>query len=73
MSVVEICLCNPANWVNYLFISGILALVLYAHRSNIKRLFTGKENKTELFKMLKGLFKKKQKKQEATADESSKQ
>ena len=72
MSVVEICLCNPANWVNYLFISGILALVLYAHRSNIKRLFTGKENKTELLKMLKGLFKKKDKKQEATADESQK-
>lgn len=73
MSVVEICLCNPANWVNYLFISGILALVLYAHRSNIKRLFTGKENKTELLKMLKGLFKKKEKKEKIVADESSKQ
>ena len=59
MSVVEICLCNPANWVNYIFISLILLLVIYAHRANIVRLFKGKENKTELLKMLKGLGKKK--------------
>lgn len=65
LSIVEICLCNPANWVNYIFISGILLLVVYAHRSNIKKLFTGKENKTELLKMLKGLGKKKEKNEEA--------
>lgn len=59
LSIVEICLCNPANWVNYILISGILLLVLYAHKSNIVRLFTGKENKTELLKMLKGLGKNK--------------
>ena len=59
MSIVEICLCNPANWVNYIFIGLILALVLFAHRANIVRLFQGKENKTELLKMLKGLGKKK--------------
>lgn len=53
MSVVEICLCNPANWVNYIFIAGILLLILFAHRGNIKRLFTGKENKTELLAMVK--------------------
>ncbi|MBQ8615704.1 MAG: glycerol-3-phosphate acyltransferase [Clostridia bacterium] len=64
MSIVEICLCNPANWVNYIFISGILALVLYAHRANIVRLFQGKENKTELLAMLKGLGKKKEKVEE---------
>lgn len=69
MSIVEICLCNPANWVNYIFISGILALVLFAHRSNIKKLLTGKENKTELMKMLKGLGKKKKTQQvEAQAE-----
>ena len=62
MSIVEICLCNPANWVNYILISGILILVFWAHRSNIKKLFTGKENKTELWAMVKGLFKKKEKK-----------
>ncbi len=59
MSIVEICLCNPINWVNYLLISGILLLVLYAHRANIVRLIKGKENKTELLAMLKGLKKKK--------------
>lgn len=59
MSIVEICLCNPINWVNYLFICGILLLVLYAHRANIVRLVKGKENKTELLAMLKGLKKKK--------------
>lgn len=59
MSIVEICVCNPANWINYMFICGILLLVIYAHRANIVRLFEGKENKTELLKMLKGLGKKK--------------
>ena len=59
MSIVEICLTNPVNWVNYLFISGILLLVLFAHRANIVRLIKGKENKTELLAMLKGLKKKK--------------
>lgn len=74
MSIVEICLCNPANWVNYIFISGILALVLFAHRSNIKKLLTGKENKTELMKMLKGLGKKKKTKQvEAQAETQEQQ
>ena len=59
LSVVEICLCNPVNWINYIFICGILLLVLYAHRSNIVRLIKGKENKTELLAMIKGLKKKK--------------
>ena len=59
MSVVEICLVNPLNWVNYLLICGILGLVLFAHRANIIRLIKGKENKTELLAMLKGLKKKK--------------
>ena len=59
MSVVEICLVNPLNWINYLLICGILGLVLFAHRANIIRLIKGKENKTELLAMLKGLKKKK--------------
>ena len=74
MSIVEICLCNPVNWVNYIFICGILALVLFAHRSNIKKLLTGKENKTELMKMLKGLAnKKKTAKKEETTQEINEQ
>lgn len=68
MSIVEICLCSPANWVNYIFISGILILVIYAHRSNIKKLFTGKENKTELLAMLKGIINKKKKAEVSTAN-----
>ena len=59
MSIVEVCLNNPVYWANYIFISGILFLVLYAHRANIVRLIKGKENKTELMEMLKGLAKKK--------------
>lgn len=58
LSIVELCLCNPINWINYIFISLILVLVLYAHRANIKRLIQGKENKTELLAMIKGLGKK---------------
>lgn len=59
MSALEIIMCDPALWINYLFICGILLLVVYAHRSNVVKLFLGKENKTELLKMLKGLGKKK--------------
>jgi len=59
LSVVEILICSPLNWVNYMFISAILMLVLLAHRSNIKKLIDGKENKTELLKMIKNLGKKK--------------
>lgn len=61
LSIVELCLTSPVDWVNYILISGILALVVFAHRSNIVKLLTGKENKTELLKMLKGLKKKKEK------------
>ena len=61
MSIIEIFLVNPVHWVNYIFLSGILILVVYAHRANIKRLLEGKENKTELLAMLKGLGKKKTK------------
>ena len=64
-SIAELVVCNPANWVNYIFICGILTLVFVAHRGNIKRLLTGKENKTELWRMVKGIFKKKNKTQTA--------
>ena len=53
MSVVEILICHPTNGANYIFISAILILVVYAHRSNIKKLINGNENKTELLKMIK--------------------
>ena len=69
MGIVEICLVNPANWINYILICGILILVLYAHRANIVRLSQGKENKTELLAMLKGLNKKKDKSTETKQGE----
>lgn len=72
LSVVEICLVNAVNWFNYILISGILFLVLFAHRANIKRLFTGKENKTELLAMIKKVCKKdKPKQEEQTANTNS--
>ena len=70
MSIIEVALCAPANWVNYIFICGILLLVIYAHRKNIQRLFEGKENKTELLAMLKGLGHKKENKEEVKEEEN---
>ncbi len=70
LSVVELCLVNPANWVNYILISAILVLILFAHRANIKRLFTGKENKTELLAMLKKIGKKSSKAEQSSSDEA---
>ena len=61
MSIVEICMVNPILWVNYIFVSCILFLVVWAHRGNILRLIKGKENKTELLAMLKKICKKKSK------------
>ena len=61
MSIVEICIINPIAWVNYIFVSVILFLVVWAHRGNIVRLLKGKENKTELLAMLKNMGKKKKK------------
>ncbi len=61
MSIWEICVCSPANWVNYILIALIAFLVLFCHRGNIKRLIQGKENKTELWKMVCQLGKKKTK------------
>lgn len=66
--VGELILCNPVNWVNYILIAGILSLVFFAHRANLKRLFTGKENKTELWAMVKGIFKKKNKTTKTTTN-----
>jgi len=53
MSIIEICLVDPVNWEIYLIISLILAIIFYAHRKNLYRLFTGKENPTNI----KGAFK----------------
>lgn len=70
MSIVEICLTNPANYINYILICGILFLVLFAHRANIKRLLAGKENKTELLQMVKHLKDKKKVRVEDKKDDN---
>lgn len=54
MSIVELCLVNSANWICYVIIGLNLALIFYAHRKNLIRLFTGKENPTNI----RGAFKK---------------
>lgn len=72
VSVVEIVLCNPANLINYILICGIVFIIFFAHRGNIVRLFKGKENKTELLKMVKGLFKKKNKEQSVLEENQDK-
>ncbi|MBQ8431240.1 MAG: glycerol-3-phosphate 1-O-acyltransferase PlsY [Clostridia bacterium] len=54
MSIIELCLLNPADWICYVVIGLNLALIFYAHRKNIVRLIKGKENPTNI----KGAFKK---------------
>lgn len=44
MSIIEICLINPLDWICFIIIGLNLALVLFAHRTNIKRIFIGNEN-----------------------------
>lgn len=54
MSLIEIFAISQANWICYLLIGLIVAIIMFAHRKNIKRLFDGKENPTNI----KGAFKK---------------
>ncbi len=68
MSIVELCYVYPPYWINYILICGILFLVIYAHRSNINNLIHGRENKTELWAMVKRLFSHKEKSKVSTID-----
>lgn len=42
-----------SHYAEYILISIILLLVLFLHRNNIKKLFTGKENRVSIFKKTK--------------------
>ena len=53
MSIIELCLVDPSNWVIYIIIALIVAIIFFAHRKNLYRLFTGQENPTNI----KGAFK----------------
>lgn len=47
-----------ANLPSIIIIFAIFVLTLWAHRTNLLRLFSGVENKTDLFKKLKNILKK---------------
>ena len=53
MSIIELIFVNPSNWIIYILIGLVVAIIFYAHRKNLYRLFTGKENPTNI----KGAFK----------------
>lgn len=52
------------NLAQIIIIFAIFVMTLWAHRTNLMRLFSGKENKTDLFNKLKKLKKKNSDKQE---------
>ena len=54
MSLIEIFAISPADWICYIIIGLVVAIIMFAHRKNLKRLFEGKENPTNI----KGAFKK---------------
>ena len=54
MSVIEIFSLSQAVWPCYIIIGFVVALIMFAHRKNLTRLFNGTENPTNI----KGAFKK---------------
>lgn len=53
-AIIQLCLIDPSNWICYVVIGLAVAIVFFAHRRNIVRLFQGKENPTNI----RGAFKK---------------
>lgn len=49
-TVIQLIRINPSNygWLCYLLLILIATLIMYVHRGNIKRLFAGKENPTNI-------------------------
>ncbi|MFQ6724209.1 MAG: hypothetical protein ACLRFE_02620, partial [Clostridia bacterium] len=45
------------GWLSYIMLVGIVTLIMYVHRGNIKRLFAGKENPTNIRAAFKKDFK----------------
>ena len=58
-SVVQLIRIEPSNygWLCYIALVGVVTLIMYVHRGNIKRLFQGKENPTNIRAAFKKDFK----------------
>ncbi|MBO5909868.1 MAG: glycerol-3-phosphate 1-O-acyltransferase PlsY [Clostridia bacterium] len=66
-AVVQFIRINPANygWLCYIALAFVVTLIMYVHRGNIKRLFQGKENPTNIRKAFKKDFNIGQNKEDA--------
>lgn len=58
-AIIQLIRINPSNygWLCYIALVGVATLIMYVHRGNIKRLFQGKENPTNIRAAFKKDFK----------------
>lgn len=58
-AIIQLILINPSNygWLCYIALAFVVTLIMYVHRGNIKRLFAGKENPTNIRAAFKKDFK----------------
>lgn len=58
-AIVQLVRINPSNygWLCYVLLAFVVTLIMYVHRGNIKRLFQGKENPTNIRAAFKKDFK----------------
>lgn len=49
-AIIQLIRINPSNygWLCYIALAFVVTLIMYVHRGNIKRLFAGKENPTNI-------------------------
>lgn len=57
-TIIQLFLIQPASygWICYILLLLVASIILYVHRGNIKRLFAGKENPTNIRKAFKQDF-----------------
>ena len=59
-AIIQLILINPSAkfaWLSYVLLGFVVTLIMYVHRGNIKRLFQGKENPTNIRAAFKKDFK----------------
>ena len=59
-ATIQLILINPSakfGWLSYVLLAFVVTLIMYVHRGNIKRLFAGKENPTNIRAAFKKDFK----------------